>query len=135
LKEKMVEKKSLYIRGPYFVTRFFLVSMMMLFFSLILIFWPYKMFFHDTYSRSNFFKVGENDTNQVWSEFSFKMYVDRFCEIWHISQVIHRNKLEIYRKILDTWNYILINFQFKWSSWHIISEVKVIRQVLSNPPD
>jgi hypothetical protein len=37
LKEKMVEKKSMYIRGPSLLTRFFLVLMMMLFFDLILI--------------------------------------------------------------------------------------------------
>jgi hypothetical protein len=37
LKEKMVEKKSMYIRGTSLLTRFFLVLMMMLFFDLILI--------------------------------------------------------------------------------------------------
>ena len=36
-KENMVEKESLYIRGLSLLTRFFLVLMMILFFSLVLI--------------------------------------------------------------------------------------------------
>jgi hypothetical protein len=37
-KEKMVEKENLYINRPSLLTRFFLVSMMMLFFYLVLIY-------------------------------------------------------------------------------------------------
>jgi len=54
--------------------------------------------------------------NKVRFEFVLKMSVDQFCEIEHIFQTIYQNELTFYREILDTWNYILVNFQVKWSS-------------------
>jgi len=49
--------------------------------------------FHDTYLRSNLFKDGRDDTNQIRSEFDLKMFVDQFCEIRHICQTVYRNEL------------------------------------------
>jgi hypothetical protein len=43
------------------------------------------------------------------------MFVNQFCEIRYISQTIHRIELKFYEKILDTWNYIVVNFQVIWS--------------------
>jgi hypothetical protein len=58
--------------------------------------------FYDTNSRSNIFKEGEEDTNQVRSEFDLKISIDQFYEIKHISQIIYWNELKFYREILDT---------------------------------
>jgi hypothetical protein len=44
------------------------------------------------------------------------MSSDYFYEMRHISQTVDWNELKSYRKILDIWNYILVNFQIKWSS-------------------
>jgi hypothetical protein len=74
------------------------------------------MFFHDIDLRSNLLKEGEDDMNQVKSKFNLKISASQFCEITHISQIVHHNKLNFYRKILDIWNYILIYFQVKWIS-------------------
>ena len=70
---------------------------------------------HNTNSRPNLFKEGEDDTNQVRSKFSLKISINQFCEIKYISQTIHRIKLKFYKEILDTWNYIVVNFQVIWS--------------------
>jgi hypothetical protein len=43
-----------------------------------------------------------------------KMFADQFFKIGHISQTVHQNKLKVYMDILDTWNYIFLNFQVKW---------------------
>jgi len=102
--EKMVEKKSLYIRGPFLLTKFFLVLMMMLWLGMNLL--TLEDIFHDTDSRSNLFKEWEDDINQLRSDFGLKIFVGQFCEIKHISQKIHRNKLKFYREIQDIWNYI-----------------------------
>jgi hypothetical protein len=72
-----------------------------------------KDFFYNTDSRSNLFKEMEDDTNQVRSEFDLKMFANQFCKIKHISRIIHQIKPKIYRKILDTWNYIVVNFHIK----------------------
>jgi hypothetical protein len=61
------------------------------------------------------FEKGGDDTNQVRSEFCLKIHTDQFCKIGHIFQNIHRIKLRCYKKILDTWNYIVVNFQFNLS--------------------
>jgi hypothetical protein len=50
------------------------------------------------------------DTNQVRSKFGLKMFVDQFCEIGHISQTIHQNKLKFYKEILDTWKEVFVIF-------------------------
>jgi len=42
------------------------------------------------------------DTNQVMSKFSVKMSSDKFCEIEHLSQIVHQNELRFYKEILDT---------------------------------
>jgi len=43
--------------------------------------------------------------NQVGPEFSLKIFINYFCKI----------KLKFHKDIVDTWNYIVINFQVKWS--------------------
>jgi hypothetical protein len=50
----MVEKESLYIRGPFLLTKFFLVLMMMLWLGTNLL--TLEDISHDTDSRSNLFK-------------------------------------------------------------------------------
>jgi hypothetical protein len=62
-------------------------------------------------SRMNIFREGGEDTNQVRYYFFLKILIDQFCEIKHISQTVHQIKLKFYSKILETWNYILINFR------------------------
>jgi hypothetical protein len=52
--------------------------------------------------RSNLFKEGEDDENQVRSEFGLKIFTDQFCEIKHIYQTVHLNELKFYIEILDT---------------------------------
>jgi hypothetical protein len=47
----------------------------------------------------NFFEEGEDDTNQVRFEFGLKIFAGQFCEIKHISQNIHQNKLTFYIEI------------------------------------
>jgi len=37
------------------------------------------------------------NTNQVMSEFSLKMSTDQFCEINHISQIVHRIEMQFHR--------------------------------------
>jgi hypothetical protein len=49
------------------------------------------------------------DANQVMSKFGLKMSSNKFCEIEHISQIVHQNELRFYKEILDMWNYILVN--------------------------
>jgi hypothetical protein len=61
-----------------------------------------KDFFHYTYSRSNLFKEGDDDTNQVRSKFDLKMSANQFCVIRYTSQIVHWNVLKFYREILDT---------------------------------
>lgn len=56
-----------------------------------------------------------NDINQIRFEFNLKISINQFCNIEHISQIIYQNELKVYREILDTWNYNLINFQVKYS--------------------
>jgi hypothetical protein len=75
--------------------------MMILFFNLILIFLTLEDVFYYTDSRLNLFKEGEDDMNQVKSEFGLKISADQFCKIKHISQIVHQNELNIYREILD----------------------------------
>jgi len=36
------------------------------------------------------------------------MFADQFFKIGHL------DKLKVYMDILDTWNYIFLNFQVKW---------------------
>jgi hypothetical protein len=43
-------------------------------------------------------------------EFCLEMHIYQFYEIKYISQTIHRVELNLYRKILDTLNYIMIKF-------------------------
>jgi hypothetical protein len=52
---------------------------------------------------------------QVRFEFGLKMSADQFCEIRHISQTIYCKNMKFYREILDTWIYIFLNVQVKWS--------------------
>jgi hypothetical protein len=54
----------------------------------------------------------EDDANQVKSEFGLKMFAYQFYEIKHISQSVLRNEPKLYKEIiLDTWKYVLENFQ------------------------
>jgi hypothetical protein len=45
--------------------------------------------------------VTNDDTNQVMSEFCFKMHTDQFCKFGHISQIVHRIELTFYKEVLD----------------------------------
>jgi hypothetical protein len=58
--------------------------MMMLFFSLIMIFSSGDDLYL-IYLKVKLFKEEGNDTNQVRSEFHLKMPNDKFCKIMHIS--------------------------------------------------
>ena len=40
--------------------------------------------------------------NQVRFKFSLKIFVDQFCEIEHMFQIVHWIELKFYREILDT---------------------------------
>jgi hypothetical protein len=44
---------------------------------------------------------------------TLKCYWITGYEIKHISQTVYQFKLKSYMEILDTWNYILVNFQIK----------------------
>jgi hypothetical protein len=112
-KGEIIKKESLYIKGNLFSNKILFC------FDDNVIFWlgsdllTLKDFFYNTDSRSNLFKEMEDDTNQVRSEFDLKMFANQFCKIKHISRIIHQIKPKIYRKILDTWNYIVVNFHIK----------------------
>ena len=112
----MVENESLYIKGTFFANKVFLCFNDDVILQLGNDFFTLDDFFHGTYMRSNLFKEWEGDTNQVRSEFGLKMSIDQFYEINHIYQTVHCNELKFYVVILDTWNYILLNLQVKWSS-------------------
>ena len=112
-KGEIIKKESLYIKGNLFSNKILFC------FDDNVIFWlgsdllTLKDFFHNTDSRSNLFKEMEDDTNQVRSEFNLKMFANQFCKIKHISRTVHQIKPKIYREILDTWNYIVVNFHIK----------------------
>jgi len=112
----MVEKEKLYIKGTFFANKVLFCfdddAILQLGTDLLTL----EDVFHDTDSRSNLFKDWKDNMNQVRSEFGFKISADQFCKMRYISQTVHQNKLKYYRKILDIWNYILVNFQVKWSS-------------------
>jgi len=113
-KKNMVENERLYVRGIFFANK------VLLGFDDDVIwlgtnFLTLEDVFYDIDSKSNLLKERKEDTNQVRSEFGLKIFVDQFCKFKDISQTAHRNELKFYREILDTWNYILINFQVKLS--------------------
>ena len=121
-KDKKVEKMSFYIRGTITYSYAWCSDKVLFSFDDDVILqlgtdlFTLEDFFHDIALRSNLLKEGEDDMNQVKSNFHLKISASQFCEITHISQIVHHNKLNFYREILDIWNYILIYFQVKWSS-------------------
>jgi len=88
-KYKMVENESLYIRGTFFANKVFLGFNDDVILQLGTDFFTLEDFFHDTYLRLNLFKEGEDDKNQVRSEFGLKISTDQFCEIKYIYQTVH----------------------------------------------
>ena len=65
-------------------------------------------------------KEREDDRNQVKFEFDLKLFVNQFCDIMHISQTILQIKMKFYMKVLDTWNYIMVDFHVIWSLKNIL---------------
>jgi len=108
---KIGEKKKLYTNKTFFANK------VLSGFDDNVIFWfGTDLFYsgddlHIIDSRMNIFREGGEDTNQVRYYFFLKILIDQFCEIKHISQTVHQIKLKFYSKILETWNYILINFR------------------------
>ena len=74
----MVEKESLFIRRIFFANKVLLGFNDDDNFHLGTDLLTIKDVFHDTNSRLNLFKEGEDDTNQVMSEFSFKIVANQF---------------------------------------------------------
>jgi hypothetical protein len=102
-KEKIVDKKSLFIKGTFFANKVLLgfdddvnLWLGMIFFFIL------EDVLHNTNSRSNLFKEGKDDTNQVRPEFDLNMSTSQFREIEHIFQTVHWKSLKFYREILDT---------------------------------
>jgi hypothetical protein len=127
---KRKEKKSLYIKGTFFANK-----VLLSFDDNVIIWLGTDLFtledvFYDTYLRLNLFKEGEDDTNQVRFEFDFKIYGDQFWEIEHVSQIVHRNEIKLYRKILDICNYSLVYFSSQMKFINILFHmVKFTRQI------
>jgi hypothetical protein len=74
----MVEKESLFIRRIFFTNKVLLGFNNDDNFQLGIDLLTIKDVFHDTNSRLNLFKEGKDDTNQVMSEFDFKIVVNQF---------------------------------------------------------
>jgi hypothetical protein len=74
----MVEKESLFIRRIFFANKVLLGFNDDDNFQLGIDLLTIKDVFHDTNSRLNLFKEGKDDTNQVMSEFDFKIVVNQF---------------------------------------------------------
>jgi hypothetical protein len=75
---RMVENESLFIRRIFFANKVLLGFNDDDNFQLGTDLLTIKDVFHDTNSRLNLFKEGEDDTNQVMSEFSFKIVANQF---------------------------------------------------------
>jgi hypothetical protein len=75
---RMVEKESLFIRRIFFANKVLLGFNDDDNFQLGIDLLTIKDVFHDTNSRLNLFKEGKDDTNQVMSEFDFKIVVNQF---------------------------------------------------------
>jgi hypothetical protein len=75
---RMVEKESLFIRRIFFTNKVLLGFNDDDNFQLGIDLLTIKDVFHDTNSRLNLFKEGKDDTNQVMSEFDFKIVVNQF---------------------------------------------------------
>jgi hypothetical protein len=75
---RMVEKESLFIRRIFFTNKVLLGFNNDDNFQLGIDLLTIKDVFHDTNSRLNLFKEGKDDTNQVMSEFDFKIVVNQF---------------------------------------------------------
>jgi hypothetical protein len=75
---RMVEKESLFIRRIFFANKVLLGFNDDDNFQLGTDLLTIKDVFHDTNSRLNLFKEEEDDTNQVMSEFSFKIVANQF---------------------------------------------------------
>jgi len=74
----MVEKESLFIRRIFFANKVLLGFNDDDNFQLGIDLLTIKDVFHDTNSRLNLFKERKDDTNQVMSEFDFKIVVNQF---------------------------------------------------------
>jgi hypothetical protein len=113
---RSISRESLYIKGTFFANK------VLLSFDNNVVLWlgtdllTLEYVFHYTNSRLILFKEGEDDMIEVRFEFSLKISADQFCEIRHISQTIYWKNMKFYNEILDTWIYILLNVQVKWSS-------------------
>jgi len=91
---------------------------------------------HNTNSRSNLFKEGKDDTNQVRPEFDLNMSTSQFREIEHIFQTVHWKSLKFYREILDTWKYIFEKYSSRMEFGNILfHRIEVIKQILSKLPN
>jgi hypothetical protein len=75
---RMVEKESLFIRRIFFTNKVLLGFNNDDNFQLGIDLLTIKDVFHDTNSRLNLFKERKDDTNQVMSEFDFKIVVNQF---------------------------------------------------------
>jgi hypothetical protein len=75
---RMVEKESLFIRRIFFANKVLLGFNDDDNFQLGIDLLTIKDVFHDTNSRLNLFKERKDDTNQVMSEFDFKIVVNQF---------------------------------------------------------
>ena len=104
----MAKKKSLYIKGTFFTNKALLSFDDDVVFKLGIDMLTLEDFFHDTHLRSNLLNEGQDDTNQVKSEFCLKMSTDQFCKIRHISQTVYWIELKFYKEMLDTINYIMV---------------------------
>ena len=98
----MVEKESLYIKRILFANKVLLGFDNDAILQLCTYLLTLEDVFHNTDSSLNLFKEMEDDTNKVKYEFNLKMSTDKFCEIMHISQTVHQNELNFFKKILDT---------------------------------
>jgi hypothetical protein len=74
----MIENESLFIRRIFFANKVLLGFNDDDNFQLGTDLLTIKDVFHDTNSRLNLFKEEEDDTNQVMSEFSFKIVANQF---------------------------------------------------------
>jgi hypothetical protein len=79
LKKEKVEKESLYIKMTFFANKVLLVFYDDVILCLVNDYLTLEDVFHDRNSRLNLLKDGENDTNQVMSEFGLKLSTNQFC--------------------------------------------------------